>query len=352
MREAAGLDGDVNPYSIRHTVARWMRQNGVPAWEVAAQLGHKSRDYRTTELYAAFDPSYLSNAVRAIDRLFDGFAPVSRQWTSPSSRVTATNALMLIGNLERAKGFEPSTPTLARLCSTPELRPPASAGGGGFGRIRWRRMIASGNGFARVASQPASATLGAARGGAAPPGLAGAGDGRHRDAMPFAPLTPEQLFRHLDALGIAHRTVSHPPVFTVAQAAALRGELPGGHCKSLFLKDKKGEFWLVVMLEERRISLNRLAARLAAPRFSFAAAEDLYALLGVRPGSVTPFALVNDAAHRVTPVLDRAMLECDPLNYHPLENDRTTAIAPADLLRFIAAGGHAPVIVELCGLEQ
>jgi Ala-tRNA(Pro) deacylase len=166
-----------------------------------------------------------------------------------------------------------------------------------------------------------------------------------------APLTPEQLFRRLDALGMAHRTVSHRPVFTVAEAAA-RGRLPGGHCKSLFLKDKKGGFWLAVMLEERRIDLNKLAVRLSAPRFSFGAAADLEALLGVRPGSVTPFALVNDVSHRVAPVLDLAMLDLDPLNYHPLANDRTTAIAPADLLRFIAASGHQPRIVDLADLTR
>jgi Ala-tRNA(Pro) deacylase len=171
-------------------------------------------------------------------------------------------------------------------------------------------------------------------------------------AMPAVPLTPEQLFRRLDALGIAHQTVSHPPVFTVAEAAAVRGQLPGGHCKSLFLKDKKGGFWLAVMLEERHIDLNKLAVRLVVPRFSFGAAADLEALLGVRPGRVTPFALVNDDAHRVTAVLDRAMLDRDPLNYHPLANDRTTAIAPADLLRFIAACGHRPRIVDLAGLER
>jgi Ala-tRNA(Pro) deacylase len=170
--------------------------------------------------------------------------------------------------------------------------------------------------------------------------------------MPAVPFTPEQLFRYLDTLGIAHQTVSHPPVFTVAEAAAARGQLPGGHCKSLFLKDKKGGFWLGIMLEERRIDLNKLAIRLAAPRFSFGAATDLEALLGVRPGSVTPFALVNDSAHRVIPVLDRAMLDHDPLNYHPLANDRTTAIAPLDLLRFIAACGHQPRIVDLAGLER
>jgi Ala-tRNA(Pro) deacylase len=170
--------------------------------------------------------------------------------------------------------------------------------------------------------------------------------------MPPLPLTPEELFRRLDALGIAHRTYSHPPVFTVAEATALRGSLPGGHCKSLFLKDKKGGFWLAVMLEERRIDLKKLALRLGAPRFSFGGAADLYEVLGVRPGSVTPFALVNDVEHLVTPVLDAAMLDRNPLNYHPLSNDRTTAIASADLLRFIAACGHEPRLVDLAGLER
>src|SRR5205085_7670983 len=153
----------------------------------------------------------------------------------------------------------------------------------------------------------------------------------HRGPMSTAPLTPEQLFERLDALGIVHRTYTYPPVFTVAEAVALRGQLPGGHCKSLFLKDKKGGLWLVVALEECRIDLKGLADALAAPRFSFGNAELLYEVLGVRPGSVTPFALVNDCHRRVTVVLDRAMLDHHPLNYHPLENDRTTAIAPADL---------------------
>jgi Ala-tRNA(Pro) deacylase len=161
------------------------------------------------------------------------------------------------------------------------------------------------------------------------------------------PATPDALFARLDALGIAHRTYRHPPVFTVAQAAALRGKLPGGHCKSLFLKDKKGGLWLLVALEERRLDLKLLAAALGAPRFSFGGAELLYEVLGVRPGSVTPFALLNDAGRRVSVVLDREMLDRDPLNYHPLENDRTTAIAPADLLRFIAACGHRPRLVDL-----
>ena len=165
--------------------------------------------------------------------------------------------------------------------------------------------------------------------------------------MAQVPATPDQLFARLDALGIGHRTYSHPPVFTVAEAVALRGTLPGGHCKSLFLKDRRAGLWLVVALEERQIDLKRLADALPAPRFSFGNAALLYEVLGVHPGSVTPFALVNDTSKRVTIVLDRAILDHEVLNYHPLDNARTTAIAPDDLLRFIAECGHQPRILNL-----
>jgi len=160
-------------------------------------------------------------------------------------------------------------------------------------------------------------------------------------------LTPDQLFAELDRLGIAHKTYTHPPVFTVEEAKALRGVLPGGHCKSLFLKDKKAGLWLVVALEECRVDLKALADRLGVPRFSFGAAELLYEVLGVRPGSVTPFAAINDGARRVTVVLQRTMLAHDPLNYHPLENTRTTAVAPGDLVRFLEACGHKPLVVDI-----
>ena len=164
-------------------------------------------------------------------------------------------------------------------------------------------------------------------------------------------LTPDMLFARLDALGIAHRTYSHPPVFTVEEAKSLRGTLSGGHCKSLFLKDKKGGLWLAVALEECRVDLKALADSIGAPRFSFGSAELLFAVLGVRPGSVTPFAAINDGEGRVTVVLQRAMLAHDPLNYHPLENDRTTAIAPGDLVRFLDASGHPPRIVDIAERE-
>jgi Ala-tRNA(Pro) deacylase len=166
------------------------------------------------------------------------------------------------------------------------------------------------------------------------------------------PLSPDDLFQRFDRLGIAYRTHHHPPVFTVAEAAALRGELPGGHCKSLFLKDKKGGLWLAVMLEERRTDLNRLAERLGAPRFSFGNAEVLWDVLGVRPGAVTPFAVVNDAAGRVQVVLDDEMLRQDPLNYHPLDNSMTTAVSAKDLLRFLEDCAHKPRVLNVADLER
>ena len=163
---------------------------------------------------------------------------------------------------------------------------------------------------------------------------------------------PEDLFARLDALGIPHATHRHAAVFTVAEAVALRGALPGGHCKCLFLEDRKGGLWLVVVLEERRLDLGGLARRLGAQRFSFAKPERMRAVLGVEPGSVTPFALVNPSAAAVAVVLDEAMLRADPLNYHPLVNTATTAIAPGDLLRFLAACGHAPRILALGDLDR
>jgi Ala-tRNA(Pro) deacylase len=166
------------------------------------------------------------------------------------------------------------------------------------------------------------------------------------------PATPEDLFRRLDALGIRHTTHRHPPLHTVAQSVMLRGSLPGGHCKSLFLKDRKDGLWLVVVLEERRLDLKALADRLGAPRFSFGSAALLQDVLGVTPGSVTPFALINDPGRRVRVVLDRDMLALDPLNYHPLVNTATTAIAAADLQRFIAACGHRPAIVALADIDR
>ena len=166
------------------------------------------------------------------------------------------------------------------------------------------------------------------------------------------PATEQDLFDCLDALGIAHATHRHPPVFTVDESQSLRGVLPGGHCKSLFLKDKKGVFVLAVVDEARRVDLKALSRSDAVPagRLSFASEDHVVDKLGVRPGSVTPFALVNETARDVAVVLDAAMMENDPLNYHPLHNEATTAIAPSDLLRFLRHCGVEPVILDLDAL--
>jgi Ala-tRNA(Pro) deacylase len=155
-------------------------------------------------------------------------------------------------------------------------------------------------------------------------------------------LSPQQLFARLDGLGLAHRTVEHAPVFTVDEAKQHRGELPGHHIKNLFLRNKKEAMWLVVALEDRAVDLKRLGEVLGAGRLSFGSPERLRKYLGVEPGSVTPFALINDTAHQVTLVLDRGLADGGPVNAHPLTNTMTTAIAFADLSRFFAATGHAP----------
>ena len=157
--------------------------------------------------------------------------------------------------------------------------------------------------------------------------------------------TPAELFAFLDRLEIPHFTVSHPPLFTVEQSRMLRGTIPGGHTKNLFLKDKCGAYFLVVASEDAVIDLKGLHRRLGAKgRFSFGSAAALQELLGVDPGSVTPFATINDVAGKVAVVLDAAMLAHELLNYHPLANTMTTSISPAGLMKFLRACGHEPRI--------
>jgi Ala-tRNA(Pro) deacylase len=164
------------------------------------------------------------------------------------------------------------------------------------------------------------------------------------------PLTPEELFAALDALGIPHKTVKHPPVFTVEQAASLRGQIAGGHTKNLFLRDKKNALYLVVAQEDAEIDLKGLHRTLGASgRFSFGSADLLREVWGVVPGAVTPFGAINDAEGRVTVVLDSPMMEFETLNYHPLVNTMTTSIARDDLVKFLESTGHVPRIERVSG---
>lgn len=170
--------------------------------------------------------------------------------------------------------------------------------------------------------------------------------------LPPTRKSPDQLFAYLDALAIPHRTVAHPPLFTVEESRRLRGQIPGGHTKNLFLRDKKSALYLVVALEDAAIDLKSLHRRLGtAGRFSFGAADLLREVWGVEPGAVTPFGAVNDAAGRVTVVLDAPMMELALLNFHPLVNTKTTAIARDDLVKFLEATGHAPRIAPVSGPE-
>lgn len=170
------------------------------------------------------------------------------------------------------------------------------------------------------------------------------------DAASTTPLSDAALLARLDELGLAHETVDHPPLRTVEESRALRGDLPGGHIKNLFLRDKKKSLWLVTVLEDRDVDLKGLKAQLGARgNLSFGSAELLMEALGVVPGAVTPFGVVNDRAGRVVQVLDSGLLAHDRINAHPLRNDRTTAISPDGLLAFLRAEGHEPLILDFDG---
>ena len=161
------------------------------------------------------------------------------------------------------------------------------------------------------------------------------------------PASPQELFAFLDRLGIRHTTVSHPPLFTVADSQSLRGQIPGGHTKNLFLKDKGGALFLIAADEGARIELKSVHHRIGGKRVSFGSAELLMLHLGVLPGSVTPFAAINDTAGAVSVVLDAAMMGHEVLNFHPLINTMTTTIAARDLVTFIKATGHEPRILPV-----
>jgi Ala-tRNA(Pro) deacylase len=157
----------------------------------------------------------------------------------------------------------------------------------------------------------------------------------------------ESLFARLAELGIASVTVEHEPVFTVGQSQALRERLPGAHTKNLFVMDKDGRAALIVAKDDARVDLKWVAKRLGLGRLSFGKPERLFDLLGVTPGSVTPFALINDPEARVIVAVDAALIPFAEVNFHPLENTATTRLATQDFLRFIRACGHEPLILPL-----
>jgi len=165
-------------------------------------------------------------------------------------------------------------------------------------------------------------------------------------------LTSEELFQQLKRLEIECTTHSHPAVFTVDQASQHCNHLPGFHCKNLFFKDKKGHLWLIVTCNKQEINIKALQKAIGSARLSFGKPDLLKQTLGVTPGSVSPFALINDTACLVRVVLDAKMMEADIINFHPLRNNATTAITPEGLRKFIKACGHFVQELEFSALER
>ncbi len=166
--------------------------------------------------------------------------------------------------------------------------------------------------------------------------------------LPAAPATRETLLDFLRQLGFETTTIDHPALFTVAESKDLRGELEGGHTKNLFLKDKKSRYFLLTAQEDTEIDLKTLHKLLGAQgRFSFGKADKMEEYLGVTPGAVTAFGIVNDRGKEVTFAIDKRLLEHQKINCHPLLNTATTTIACDDLLTFAKVCDHAPMIVDL-----
>jgi Ala-tRNA(Pro) deacylase len=162
------------------------------------------------------------------------------------------------------------------------------------------------------------------------------------------PKTPDELLAFLDGLGISVSTVRHPPLFTVAESQSLRGEIAGGHTKNLFLKDKKGAYFLVTVEEDAAVDLKTIHGLIGASgRVSFGKPGMLMELLGVAPGSVTVFGAVNDTEGRVKIILDERLMREEIINAHPLTNEATTSIRRDDLLAFLRATGHEPHVLKV-----
>jgi len=185
--------------------------------------------------------------------------------------------------------------------------------------------------------------------GLAPPPFA-AYSGKHSSNNKLKPMLndPNRVFMYLKSLHIHSKTVEHPAVFTVEESKALRGQIDGAHVKNLFLKDKKSNLFLISALEDTKIDLKTIHDVIGGQgRVSFCSADQLREHLGVEPGSVTPFSVLNDTENRVKAILDERLMAYDTINVHPLVNTMTTSIARDDLVTFMTETGHKPLIIKV-----
>lgn len=167
-------------------------------------------------------------------------------------------------------------------------------------------------------------------------------------SLPAPPVSSKSLLDYLDGCGFETNTITHPPLFTVEDSQKLRGGIEGGHTKNLFLKDKKGNYFLLTAKEDSIVNLKTLHKVLGGSgRLSFGRPEMMMELLGVTPGAVTAFGIINDREGKLKFAIDKKLLSHDKINCHPLTNEATTIIAREDLLAFAKACGHDPQIVDL-----
>lgn len=158
------------------------------------------------------------------------------------------------------------------------------------------------------------------------------------------------LFALFDRLGIEHKTLDHPAVFTVGEGGDIKAQIPGAHTKNLFLKDAKGQLWLISAEGHAQIDLKRLHTVIGSARLSFGSPDLMLETLGVTPGSVTAFGLINDTDHRVRFVLDRTLAGAELVNFHPLTNTATTTIDRAGFRAFLAGIGVTPLVVDFAAM--
>lgn len=151
----------------------------------------------------------------------------------------------------------------------------------------------------------------------------------------------------LAVLGIGWSLLEHEAVFTVEESLAIHNVLPGAHTKNLFLKDSGGQFWLVTLEHAKRVDLKALSGVIGSKKLSFGKADDMEALLGVTPGSVTPLAALNDTGHAVRVVIDPELAAAATVNVHPLRNTATIGLSGADLCRALTEWGHAPLLAAI-----
>ncbi|MBS0294956.1 MAG: prolyl-tRNA synthetase associated domain-containing protein [Proteobacteria bacterium] len=165
------------------------------------------------------------------------------------------------------------------------------------------------------------------------------------------PVGRAEFLAFLEAQGISHQTFDHPAVFTVAEGPEIKAHMPGAHTKNLFLKDKKGQLWLISARQDTVIDLKRLHRTIGSDRLSFGSAELMLETLGVTPGSVTAFALINDKDRRIRFVLDKALADAERVNFHPMTNTATTGVSQQGFSRFLAAIGVEPLVIDFAALQ-